>query len=68
MVLPIVLVDTAELEEIVVSTASVVYGLDEAAVALASVLEMGLNRVVLPTVLVITLESDVMVVKTASVV
>jgi hypothetical protein len=63
-----VLVDTSEPEEIVVSTASVVYGLDEAAVALAPVPETAPYKVVLPTVLVMTLEPEVTVVKTASVV
>jgi hypothetical protein len=58
---------TSEPEEIVVSTASVVYGLDEAAVALAPVPETALYRAVLPTVLVIVLEPEVTVVKTATV-
>jgi hypothetical protein len=80
VVLPIVLVDTSEPEETVVSTASVVYGLDVAPVELDVVLvvvpvavsvavpEAALYRVVLPTVLVITLDPEVKVVKTASVV
>jgi hypothetical protein len=66
-VLPTVLVATAEPEEIVVSTGSVVYGLDETAGALAPVEETALYKVVLPTVLVIVLESEVTVAKTASV-
>lgn len=65
--LPTVLVVTAEPEEMIVSTASVVYGLDETASALAPVPETALYKVVLPTVLVIVLESEVTVVKTASV-
>lgn len=64
MVLPTVLVATSEPEEIVVSTASVEYGLEERAVALP---ETALYKVVLLTVLVIVVESEVTVVKTASV-
>lgn len=65
--LPTVLVATTEPEEIVVSTASVVYGLDETAGALAPVPETALYNMVLSTVLVIVLESEVTVVKAASV-
>ena len=68
VVLPTVLVDTSEPEVMVVSTASVLYALDEVTTdSLAPVSEAAVYKVVLPSVLVMTLESEVIVVTTASV-
>jgi hypothetical protein len=67
--LPIVLVVVSEPEVMVVSTASVLYALDEAdSDTRVTVPEATAYKVVLPRVLVVVLDPEVMIVTTASVV